>query len=63
MTLPARVYTDTASGTWYDRVLTQPYVAEGSQNHLYYQIYDIDHWDGSTKVLTKHNQLYGMDYL
>lgn len=63
VTLPARVYTDTASGTWYDRVLTQPYVAEGSQNHLYYQIYDIDHWDGSTKALTKHNQLYGMDYL
>ena len=63
VTLPARVYTNTASGTWYDRVLTQPYVEEGSQNHLYYQIYDIDHWDGSTKVLTKHNQLYGMDYL
>ena len=26
VTLPARVYTNTASGTWYDRVLTQPYV-------------------------------------
>ena len=61
--LPARVYSNATSGTWYDRVLTQPYVTENSENALYYQIYDVDHWDGSTKTLAQHNQLGGMDYL
>ena len=61
--LPARVYSNATSGTWYDRVLTQPYITENSENALYYQIYDVDHWDGSTKTLAQHNQLGGMDYL
>lgn len=63
VTIPARIFTNTEVGYWYDRVLTVPYVRENSENHYYYQIYDIDHWDGSTKTGTQHNQIYGMDYL
>ena len=59
--IPCNVYRTNDNEYWYDRVITRPYVAENSQNHSYYQIYDIDHWEGINKV-NPHNQKAGMDY-
>ena len=61
--LPAHVFLTNENEFWYDRVIARPYVAPDSRNHQYYQIFDINHWEGETRTRMPHNQIYGMDYV
>ncbi len=61
--LKCQVESTNENGMWYDRVVARPYVADGSENHYYYQVYDMDQWEGDTTVKDPDTQIYGMDYL
>ena len=67
--VPVHVFANNANGEWNDRVLVRPVDTSrsegmGSRSSAYYQVFDIDHWEGATAQADKaHNvQPYGMDW-
>ena len=62
--IPSHVYSTNDNEEWFDRLQTRPYVEDTTNtDHYYYQILDIDHWEGTTRENMQHNQRYGMDYM
>ena len=64
--IPSKVVGINEDQQWYDRLQTRPYVPDDDtsyQDYYYYQILDIDHFEGTTKENMQHNQRYGMDYM
>ncbi len=60
--MPAHVVRNNDNEEWFDRLQVKP-VTESNQDYYYYQIMDIDHWEGTTRTNMHHNQRFGMDYL
>ena len=73
--VPSHVFANNENGGWYDRVLVRPIDAaatgddtasgeEPSKSSAYYQVLDIDHFEGpSATGANKNMQPYGMDYM
>lgn len=62
--IPSKVVNTNENEEWFDRLQTKPYVEnEDYEDYYYYQILDIDHFEGTTKENMQHNQRFGMDYM
>ncbi|MEE0706949.1 MAG: hypothetical protein UCH28_11300, partial [Adlercreutzia sp.] len=76
VTVPSHVFGNNESEKWYDRVMVRPIDLssakkvgqdkaageEPSRSSAYYQVYDIDHFEGLAKQRKLHIQPYGMDW-
>lgn len=61
---PSKVVRTNENEEWFDRLQTKPYVPDNNyEDYYYYQILDIDHFEGTTKENMQNNQRYGMDYM
>lgn len=61
---PSKVVRTNENEEWFDRLQTKPYVPDDNyEDYYYYQILDIDHFEGTTKENMQNNQRYGMDYM
>ncbi len=71
--LASHVFGSNEDGAWYDRLLTRPVDVkpagddtaagqEPSKSSAYYQVMDVDHFEGGHHEGQKHMQVYGMDW-